>query len=116
MTHTVARGPFFDPGSPYATKNYFAVTAAMGDPSTETEAFNEFSNFVSQCDGYTGSVGTINIMLDFVANHTSWDSVFGQGAVDIGIRTDIDDTNSALVAASDSIGTHRQFWYAEKVG
>jgi hypothetical protein len=73
----------FFPGSPYATRNYWAVSRYLGDQGTEADAMAEFTNFVGACDSYTGTVGTVNIMLDFVANHTSWDAVYGQGGADL---------------------------------
>ncbi len=72
------------PGSPYATKNFFAVNPALGSANTESSALAEFQNFVTKADNYAGSVGTINVMLDFVANHTAWDAIYGQGGVDLG--------------------------------
>ncbi|MBU0678111.1 MAG: hypothetical protein KJ626_08320, partial [Verrucomicrobia bacterium] len=97
---TLAEG--YDPGSPYATRNYFAVTSIMGDPATEAQAMIEFTNFVHQCDIYGGSVGTINVMLDFVANHTSWDAVFGQGGADL-----------FGLDPSRRIGWDRPNWYSD---
>lgn len=73
------------PGSPYATKNFFAVNPYLGSANTEASALSEFQTFVQKADNYSGSVGTINVMLDFVANHTAWDAVYGQGGVDLGI-------------------------------
>ncbi len=73
------------PGSPYATKNFFAVNPAFGSANTESSAMSEFQNFVAKADAYTGSVGTINVMLDFVANHTAWDAIYGQVGVDLGL-------------------------------
>jgi hypothetical protein len=72
------------PGSPYATKNFFAVNPFMGSANTEASALAEFQNFVAKADTHSGSVGTINVMLDFVANHTAWDAIYGQGGVDLG--------------------------------
>lgn len=72
------------PGSPYATKNFFAVNPYLGSANTEASALAEFQNFVTKADNYAGSVGTINVMLDFVANHTAWDAIYGQGGVDLG--------------------------------
>lgn len=74
----------YSPGSPYATKNFFAVNPYLGSANTEASALAEFQNFVQKADTYNGSVGTINVMLDFVANHTAWDAVYGQGGVDLG--------------------------------
>ncbi len=75
----------YTPGSPYATRDYFAVAPFLGRDNTEAGAMNEFTNFVYHCDNYTGSVGTVNIMLDGVFNHTAWDAVVGQGGVDLGL-------------------------------
>lgn len=90
------------PGSPYATRNYFAVSPWMGSQGTEESAMAEFTNFVAQCDSYTGSVGTVNVMLDGVFNHTAWDAEMGQGGVDLGFCSD----PHAL------IGQTRPGWYS----
>lgn len=75
----------YEPGSPYATKNFFAVNPYLGSANTESSALSEFQTFVTKADNYSGSVGTINVMLDFVANHTAWDAIYGQGGVDLGL-------------------------------
>jgi hypothetical protein len=92
----------YTPGSPYATKDYFAVAKWFGDAATESDAMAEFTNFVIACDNYGGSVGTINIMLDGVFNHTSWDAVMGQGGVDLGYAAD----------PADSMGSSYPGWYS----
>jgi hypothetical protein len=74
----------YEPGSPYATKNFFAVNPYLGSANTEGSALSEFQSFVAKADNYSGTVGTINVMLDFVANHSAWDAVYGQGGVDLG--------------------------------
>jgi hypothetical protein len=74
----------YEPGSPYATKNFFAVNPWLGSANTESSAMSEFQTFVQKADDYAGTVGTINVMLDFVANHSAWDAVYGQGGVDLG--------------------------------
>jgi hypothetical protein len=79
-----ATGLPYEPGSPYATKNFFAVNPAMGAANSESSAMSEFQNFVAKADAYSGTVGTINVMLDYVANHTAWDAIYGQGGVDLG--------------------------------
>jgi len=92
----------FEPGSPYATRDYFAVSGWLGSDATEATAMTEFTNFVALCDQHTGSVGTINVMLDGVFNHTAWDAEYGQGGVDLGL----------CASADDLIGLTRPGWYA----
>ncbi len=76
------------PGSPYATKNYFSVSHEMSREKNEAAAVAAFTNFVRLCDqarsdnppeGAAGTLDTINVMLDGVLNHTSFDAVFGDG-------------------------------------
>jgi len=109
-------GAPYAPGSPYATKNYFAVGPQFGTFYNEANAMDEFTNFVAKCDAYSGDVGTINVMLDGVFNHTAWDAIFGQGAVDLGFKQTIGDSGSPVVSASAPIGQHRAFWYADGNG
>ncbi|MBU0676671.1 MAG: hypothetical protein KJ626_01010, partial [Verrucomicrobia bacterium] len=99
----IERGEGYTPGSPYATRDYFEVSHYMGSGSTEESAMSEFTNFVAKCDAYGGSVGTINVMLDGVFNHTSWDAEFGQGGVDLGYASD----------KGDRIGSTRPQFYAK---
>ena len=92
----------YDPGSPYATRDYFAVASVMGRDDTEAGAMSEFTNFVHRCDTNASSVGTINVMLDGVFNHTAWDAVMGQGGVDLGYAA----------STSQSMPGTRPGWYA----
>ncbi len=108
-----ATGQPYAPGSPYATRDYWSVTPKMGSGNTEASAMSEFTNFVAKCDSYTGSVGTINIMLDGVFNHTSWDALLGQGAVDLGFRESIGNVTTPVVSATTRIGNNRWYWYAD---
>ncbi|OQW95881.1 MAG: hypothetical protein BWK77_06710 [Verrucomicrobia bacterium A1] len=71
-------GTYYDPGSPYAVRNYWKVNSVLGDPSTEDQAMTEFTNFVQAMDG----VG-IGVMLDGTFNHSAWDCEAGQPAVDL---------------------------------
>ena len=75
----------FWPGSPYATKNYFSVNYEMSKDKDEAKAVAAFTNFVRLCDKAQSDAGgvknlkTINVMLDGVMNHTSFDAVYGEG-------------------------------------
>jgi len=92
----------FEPGSPYATRDYYAVAPILGRDDTKAGAMSEFTNFVYHCDTFTGSVGTINIMLDGVFNHTAWDAEMGQGGVDLGFAS----------SETDSMPGNRPGWYS----
>ena len=109
-------GAPYAPGSPYATKNYFAVAPQFGTFYNESNAMDEFTNFVAKCDANTGAAGSINVMLDGVFNHTAFDAIFGQGAVDLGLKQTIGDSGSPLITAGTPIGQHRWYWYADDNG
>ena len=112
------------PGSPYAAKDYFAVARWFGADETEASALQEFHDFVAACDlGYCASltnrgyVGTVNIMLDGVFNHTSWDAVLGERGVAMlaakGITTYTDKNGQTQTITADTpIGHVRPNWYA----
>lgn len=80
-------GQRYWPGSPYGTKNYFSVNPDMSDAADEASAVAAFTNFVRLCDRARGEtmdegareLNTINVMLDGVMNHTSWDAIYGEG-------------------------------------
>lgn len=108
-------GPGGEPGSPYAAKDYFSVSkwygAEVNGQRTTEQALKEFTNFVAACDAgrspsmSTSYVGTINIMLDGVFNHTSWDAVFGVMGETLGIVP-------AGTGASTAIASVKPGWYA----
>ena len=100
-----------EPGSPYSAKDYFAVSKWFGREKTTASALTEFQQFVAACDAgksahmATSYVGTINIMLDGVFNHTSWDAVFGEMGERLGIVP-------AGQGAGTAIGSLRPGWFA----
>ena len=100
-----------EPGSPYAAKDYFSVSKWYGKSGTTAGALTEFQAFVAACDAgkspnmSTSYVGTINIMLDGVFNHTSWDAVFGVMGETLGIVP-------AGTGASTPIARVKPGWYA----
>lgn len=83
--NTDSDGNRYYPGSLYATKNYFSVNYETSSTKNEAGAVAAFTNYVRLCDkaqsdsGGTKNLETVNIMLDGVMNHTSWDAVFGEG-------------------------------------
>ena len=65
-------GSAYDPGSPYAVKNYWQVNPVLGNPSTPTQAMLEFTNFVAAMQ-HAG----VGVMLDGTFNHSAWDCEVG---------------------------------------
>lgn len=68
----------YDPGSPYAVKDYWKVASFLGADDTEATALAEFQTAVQQFD--TRGIG---IMMDGTFNHSAPDAVLGQGAADL---------------------------------
>ena len=86
--NAIDRGDGLSPGSPYSTRDYFAVSKWFGSDGTEAGALAEFTNFVAQADA--NPAGSVHVMLDGVFNHTAWDAEAGQGAVDLGFAANPD--------------------------
>ena len=60
--------PPYDPGSPYAVKNFFEVMEQMSDGNTRASSMTAFQNFVD-----AATARGVYIMLDAPFNHTSFD-------------------------------------------
>ncbi len=69
---------FYDPGSPYAVRNYWEVNAALGRENTRSNAMDEFVAFVGAMD----AVG-VGVMPDGTFNHSAWDCEIGNVGVDM---------------------------------
>jgi glycosidase len=59
----------YQPGSPYAVKNFFQINPLLSKAGTRDAALAEFTNFVAAADA-----AGISIMLDEPFNHTAWDA------------------------------------------
>lgn len=80
----------YDPGSPYAVKNFFEVNPLMTvnyngslpdpvlNPANRAAAMTAWRNFVSAADGKS-----VGIMLDSPFNHTAFDVELAQKGVDL---------------------------------
>jgi glycosidase len=68
----------YEPGSPYAVRDYWSVAPALGASNTAANALAEFVDFVQALDG----IG-VGVMMDGTFNHSAPDAVFGQGALDL---------------------------------
>ncbi len=95
-------GADYDPGSPYAVRNYYKVNGVLGDPfvADGSQAMTEFKEFVAAMDD-----NKIGVMLDGTFNHSAWDCEVGQPALDM---------FPGLTNASDLIRSARPAWYSKK--
>jgi glycosidase len=97
-----ATGADYDPGSPYAVRNYWQVNGVLGDPWTSdgSQAMTEFQEFVAAMDQ-----NGIGVMLDGTFNHSAWDAEVGEKAVEL---------FPWAASATDLIRTERPAWYSRK--
>ncbi|MGE4551189.1 MAG: hypothetical protein AAEJ57_07345, partial [Opitutales bacterium] len=83
-------GQPYDPGSPYAVKNFFEVMPQLSNANTRTGAMQAFQDFVAAADAQD-----VSVMVDAPFNHVAWDveldekgvEIFGTGSADTEIRT-----------------------------
>jgi hypothetical protein len=68
------------PGSPYATRNYFAANPALSAANNAAAAMSEFQYLVQKAEDMQ-----LNVLIDVAFNHAGRDVVFGRGAVDLGL-------------------------------
>ncbi|MFM7373938.1 MAG: hypothetical protein ACKO39_02140, partial [Chthoniobacterales bacterium] len=92
-------GSAFEPGSPYAVRDYWSVAPMLGRTNTAANAMAEFQTFVQRLDQWG-----VGVMMDGTFNHSSPDAIMGQGAVDLNI------TNNA----SAQIRAFNPGWYAKE--
>ena len=110
-------GTDYDPGSPYAVRNYWEVNSVLGDPSSTARAMTEFTGFVEAMD----DIG-VGVMLDGTFNHSAWDCEIGVVGVDMGLTYDVvstdtngvSTTNVVAVKATDLIRDVRPQWYSKQ--
>jgi hypothetical protein len=72
--------PNVSPGSPYSTRNYFAVNGLFDETGAPAQAMQEFQYFVDRAE----DIG-LDVFIDVAFNHSGRDTVFGQGAVEAGL-------------------------------
>jgi glycosidase len=72
----------FDPGSPYAVRDYWSVAPMLGRGAgnSASTAMAEFQTFVSRLDEWG-----VGVMMDGTFNHSAPDAIMGQGAADLGL-------------------------------
>jgi glycosidase len=92
-------GQPFDPGSPYAVRDYWSVAPMLGRSNTAANAMQEFQTFVQRLDQWG-----VGVMMDGTFNHSAPDVIMGQGAVDLGITAN----------ANQQIRNFNPGWYAKE--
>lgn len=95
----------YDPGSPYAVKDYWQVNPVLGDPNTSGQAMQEFTNFVQNYDQHG-----IGVMLDGTFNHSAWDCQIGDMAATMGLKN----SQGVTVNPADLISSVRPAWYSKR--
>jgi hypothetical protein len=95
-----ATGLPFDPGSPYAVRDYWSVAPMLGRGNSTASADSEFQTFVSRLDQWG-----VGVMMDGTFNHSAPDVILGQGAVNLNIPG---------ASASQKIADFNPGWYAKE--
>ena len=93
-------GEVFDPGSPYAVRDYWSVAPMLGRANSTASADAEFQTFVQRLDQWG-----VGVMMDGTFNHSAPDVILGQGAVDLNIPN---------ATASQKIADFNPGWYAKE--
>jgi glycosidase len=96
----------YDPGSPYAVRDYWQVNEVLGNPSTPAQAMTEFTNFVAHYDTHG-----IGVMLDGTFNHSAWDCQIGVMAVADGPAKR---PGRHVLNPTSRISAVRPAWYSKK--
>ncbi|MFM8807536.1 MAG: hypothetical protein ACKOJB_01280, partial [Chthoniobacterales bacterium] len=89
----------FDPGSPYAVRDYWSVAPMLGRTNTAANAMAEFQTFVQRLDQWG-----VGVMMDGTVTHSSPAAIMGQGAVDLNITHN----------ATAQIRAFNPGWYAKE--
>ena len=92
-------GQPFDPGSPYAVRDYLSVAPMLGRANTAASADSEFQTFVQRLDQWG-----VGVMMDGTFNHSAPDVIMCKGAADLGITTN----------AGQEIRDFNPGWYAKE--
>jgi glycosidase len=95
----------YDPGSPYAVRNYWEVNPVLGQSNTAEGALQEFIDFVEAYEAKG-----IGIMLDGTFNHSAWDAEIGVMATRLNLRR----PDGGVINPWQRISEVRPGWYSKK--
>lgn len=69
----------YSPGSPYAARDYWSVNEALVEANNQSAGMSEFQYMMDKAE----ALG-LNVFIDVAFNHSGRDTIYGQGAVDLG--------------------------------
>ncbi|HAL92968.1 MAG TPA: hypothetical protein DCM68_08100 [Verrucomicrobia bacterium] len=95
----------YDPGSPYAVRNYWQVNAVLSASNSTAQAMAEFTNFVANYDAHG-----VGVMLDGTFNHSAWDCEIGEMGVEMGLKN----SQGVTVNPTSLISSVRAAWYSKR--
>ena len=98
----------YDPGSPYAVKNFFEVMAEMSQGNTRSASMAAFTNFVAAAD-----TKGVHVMLDAPFNHTAHDVEFGTKGLQVLAAAGL---NTSGWSATDEIRTREARFFSRNDG
>ena len=98
----------YDPGSPYAVKNFFEVMAEMSQGNSREASMAAFTNFVAAAD-----TKGVNVMLDAPFNHTAHDVEFSTKGLQVLAAAGL---NTSGWAATDEIRTREARFFSRNDG
>ena len=98
----------YDPGSPYAVKNFFQVMEQMSQGNTRASSMAAFQNFVAAADAKG-----VNVILDAPFNHSAYDCEIDQIGIDLLTAAGF---NTSGWAATDKIKDHEARFYSSNGG
>jgi glycosidase len=101
-------GSNLSPGTPYATRNYVAISSQLADSGTEVAAMSEVLHLVDQDEALV-----LDVSIDVAFNHAGRDVVFGQGAVQLGVHPNATDLIRSL---STCLGDQRPHFREHAAG
>lgn len=101
-------GSPYDPGSPYAVKNFFQVMEQMSQGNTRAASMTAFQNFVATAD-----TKGVNVILDAPFNHSAYDCELDQTGIDLLTAAGF---NTSGWSPTDKIKDHEARFYSSNGG
>lgn len=101
-------GTPYDPGSPYAVKNFFQVMEQMSQGNSRASSMTVFHDFVAAADDKG-----VNVILDAPFNHSAYDCEIDQSGIDLLTAAGF---NTSGWSPTDKIKDHEARFYSSSGG